>query len=81
MEWTEVNIYTATEAIELLTARLMDIGVKGFAIKDAEDFNEFLENKNGQWDYIEEDLMQLSSCETRQQPGSGYAFSYPLYAG
>ncbi len=64
MEWTEVNIYTATAAIELLTAKLLDIGVKGFAIKDAEDFNEFLENKNGQWDYIEEDLMQLSSCET-----------------
>ena len=37
----------------------------GFAIQDAEDFNEFLENKNGQWDYIDEDLMGLSQCETR----------------
>ncbi len=64
MEWTEVNIYTSTEAIELLTSKLMDIGVKGFVIKDSEDFNEFLENKNGQWDYIDEDLMGLSSCET-----------------
>jgi len=64
MEWTEVNIYTSTEAIELLTARLMDIGIKGFAVQDAEDFNEFLENKNGQWDYIDEDLMGLSHCET-----------------
>ncbi len=64
MEWTEVNIYTTTEAIELLTSKLMDIGVKGFVIKDSEDFNEFLENKNGQWDYIDEDLMGLSDCET-----------------
>jgi len=64
MEWTEVNIYTTTAAIELLTAKLMDIGIKGFAIQDAEDFNEFLENKNGQWDYIDEDLMGLSHCET-----------------
>jgi len=64
MEWTEVNIYTTTAAIELLTAKLMDIGIKVFAIQDAEDFNEFLENKNGQWDYIDEDLMGLSHCET-----------------
>ena len=64
MEWTEVNIYTATEAIELLCSKLTDIGIKGFAIQDAEDFNEFLENKNGQWDYIDDDLMGLSKCET-----------------
>ena len=65
MEWTEVNIFTATAGIELLCSKLTDIGIKGFAIQDAEDFNEFLENKNGQWDYIDEDLMGLSNCETR----------------
>lgn len=65
MEWTEVNIYTATAGIDILCAKLMDIGIKGFVIQDAEDFNEFLENKNGKWDYIDEDLMGLSACETR----------------
>lgn len=64
MEWTEVNIYTTTAGIDLLCAKLMDIGIKGFVIRDAEDFNEFLENKNGQWDYIDDDLMGLSECET-----------------
>lgn len=64
MEWTKVNIYTATPAIDLLCSKLEDIGIKGFAIRDAEDFNEFLENKNGQWDYIDDDLMGLSQCET-----------------
>ncbi|MDE6835087.1 MAG: 50S ribosomal protein L11 methyltransferase [Ruminococcus sp.] len=64
MEWTEVNIYTATPAIDLLCYRLEDIGIKGFAIRDAEDFNEFLENKYGKWDYIDDDLMGLSHCET-----------------
>ena len=64
MEWTEVNIYTATPAIDLLCTKLEDIGIKGFVIRDAEDFNEFLENKNGQWDYIDDDLMGLSQCET-----------------
>lgn len=65
MEWTEVNIFTTTEGIELVCSKLMDIGIKGFAIQDAKDFNEFLENKNGQWDYIDEELMGLSNCETR----------------
>lgn len=64
MEWTEVNIYTETAGIDLLCSKLMDIGIKGFVIQDADDFNEFLENKNGQWDYIDEDLMGLSQCET-----------------
>lgn len=64
MEWTEVDIYTSTEGIEPLCSRLEDIGIKGFAIRDSADFNEFLENKNGQWDYIDDDLMGLSQCET-----------------
>jgi len=64
MEWTEVNIFTSAEGIELLCAKLLDIGVKGFVIKDSEDFKEFLDNKNGQWDYIDDDLMGLADCET-----------------
>lgn len=64
MEWTEVNIYTTTERIELVCSKLTDIGVKGFAIRDAEDFKEFLENKNGHWDYIDKDLLGLTDCET-----------------
>lgn len=64
MEWTEVNIFTTADGIEILCAKLMDIGIKGFVIKDSGDFNEFLENKNGQWDYIDDDLMGLADCET-----------------
>lgn len=64
MEWTEVNIFTSADGIEVLCSKLMDIGIKGFVIKDSEDFKEFLENKNGQWDYIDDDLMGLAECET-----------------
>lgn len=64
MNWTEVNIYTATEGIDILCASLMDIGIKGFVVKDSSDFKEFLENKDGKWDYIDDDLMDLSNCET-----------------
>lgn len=64
MNWTETEIYTSTEGIDILCASLLDIGIKGFAIKDSEDFNEFLENKDGKWDYIDDDLMGLKNCET-----------------
>lgn len=64
MNWTEVNIYTTTEGIDILCVSLMDIGIKGFVVKDSSDFKEFLENKDGKWDYIDDDLMNLSNCET-----------------
>lgn len=64
MNWTEAEIYTSTEAVDILCASLMDIGIRGFSIKDSQDFNEFLENKDGKWDYIDDDLMGLKNCET-----------------
>lgn len=65
MEWTEVDIFTETEAIELLCYKLSEIGITGFQICDREDFKEFLDNKYGKWDYIDDDLMGLSECETK----------------
>lgn len=64
MNWTKVDIFTATAGIDMLTSNLMDLGIRGFSIQDAADFNEFLANKDGKWDYIDEDLMGLSNCET-----------------
>ncbi|MGN1481681.1 50S ribosomal protein L11 methyltransferase [Porcipelethomonas sp.] len=64
MNWTEVNIYTKSEGVDILCASLMDIGIKGFEVKDSNDFKEFLANKDGKWDYIDDDLMNLSNCET-----------------
>jgi ribosomal protein L11 methyltransferase len=64
MNWLETEIFTTTEFVDELCANLLDIGIKGFVIKDATDFQEFLDNKNGHWDYIDEDLMNLSNCET-----------------
>ena len=40
MNWTEIEIYTATEGVDILCASLMDLGIKGFSIKDSNDFNE-----------------------------------------
>lgn len=64
MNWTQVDIYTATPAIDLLSVRLQDLGIRGCMVQDAEDFQEFLEQKDGKWDYLEDGLMELASCET-----------------
>ncbi|MDD6268559.1 MAG: 50S ribosomal protein L11 methyltransferase [Oscillospiraceae bacterium] len=64
MNWTKVDIFTATEGIDMLCTYLMELGIRGFSIQDPEDFNEFLENKDGKWDYIEEDLLGLKECES-----------------
>lgn len=44
--------------------RLQDLGIRGCMVQDAEDFQEFLEQKDGKWDYLEDGLMELASCET-----------------
>lgn len=64
MNWFEVTIQTETPAVDVLCAMLTDHGVKGFSIQDKESFQEFLEDKDGKWDYIDDDLMGLADCDT-----------------
>ena len=64
VDWIEVDIYTTTDGIEAVTGRLLGLGIDGFVIKDAKDFEDFLNDKDGNWDYIDDDLMGLKNCET-----------------
>ncbi len=64
MNWHEVTIKTETPAADMLCAMLTDHGVKGFSVQDKESFQEFLDDKDGKWDYIDEDLMGLKNCDT-----------------
>ena len=64
MNWTEVKIFTTTDGIEPVAFQLLSIGITGYTVTDANDFNEFLEDKDGKWDYIDDDLMGLKNCET-----------------
>ena len=64
MDWVEVDIYTTSEGIEAVTGSLLGLGINGFVIKDAKDFEEFLSDKSVNWDYIDDDLMGLKNCET-----------------
>ena len=64
MNWVEMDIYTTTEGIEAVTGSLLGMGINGFVIKDAKDFQDFLDDKDGNWDYIDDDLMGQKNCET-----------------
>lgn len=64
MDWTEVSVFTSSDGVDIVCGLLMGIGINGFAIKDSRDFEEFLTNKEINWDYIDDDLMELKNCET-----------------
>ncbi len=76
MNWTEAEIYTSTEGADIICASLLDIGIKGFSIKDSEDFNEFLKNKDGKWDYIDDDLMSLSARQYTRRRNAYFTEKY-----
>jgi len=40
MNWVEMDIYTTTEGIEAVTGSLLGMGINGFVIKDAKDFQD-----------------------------------------
>ena len=66
MNWIEVSIFTETAGIDMLCSRLTDVGIRQFAIQDANDFDEFLNSENPKWDYIDDSLVaMMSDCETK----------------
>ena len=71
MEWTEASIYTSTEGVELLCGKLLELGINGFAVEDAQDFEAFLEETTPHWDDVDDSLMasiyasRLSCQKTR----------------
>ncbi len=66
MDWTEVTIFTSTEGIMPVTDLLDEQGIEGYALEDAADFQEFLQDTEIYWDYVDENLKkELSSQETK----------------
>ncbi len=64
MNWIEKQIITASAGVDALCAMLTDLGIKGFSIADPADFQEFLQNKEGKWDYIDQDLLGMAQGDT-----------------
>lgn len=66
MDWTEVTIFTTTEGVWPVTNLLDDLGIEGYALEDAADFEEFLQDTEIYWDYVDEKLKEeLSTQETK----------------
>ncbi len=65
MKWLEVCIFTATAGIEPISGQLLNLGVNGWVVEDPQDFQEFLRQKEKNWDYIADDLMCRAEGETK----------------
>lgn len=61
----QIDIYTAGAAIDGITAALTDYGITGFIIQDSADFEDFLADKNANWDYVDDTLMGLRNAEPK----------------
>lgn len=59
----QIDIYTSSAAIDGITGALTDQGITGFVIHDSADFEDFLENKDANWDYVDDSLMGLKTVE------------------
>ena len=44
MDWIEVTIFTTTAGIEPVADVLEDLGIEGYVLEDAADFEEFLQD-------------------------------------
>ncbi len=64
INWIETKISTTTDAIDSISGILLSIGINGFVIEDANDFNEFLTSTEYHWDYIDEELMERKNSPT-----------------
>jgi ribosomal protein L11 methyltransferase len=64
MKFIKTNIYTKSGACDSLIFRLEDLDIGGFEAHDPVDFQEFLDNKDANWDYVEDSLMALKDEPT-----------------
>ncbi|MDR1206439.1 MAG: 50S ribosomal protein L11 methyltransferase [Peptococcaceae bacterium] len=58
MDWIEVSIYTTTEGIEPVCGCLYQLGFTGLQVEDAADFRAFLNDRDRNWDYMDDKLVR-----------------------
>jgi ribosomal protein L11 methyltransferase len=57
-DWLEIGIDTTNEALDDLSAYLINVGINGLMLDDEQDFQQFLEENHEYWDYVDEELME-----------------------
>lgn len=65
MDWLKVTVYTSSAGTEPVSGRLMQLGITGLEVEDEAEFNDFLEETKDTWDYVDEDLIEKMSGESR----------------
>ena len=65
MRYIEVSIDTPAEQIDARCEQLCALGAEGFVIENEADFQDFLENNQQYWDYVDEGLAQAYSGVSR----------------
>ncbi len=66
MDFIEVTIFTTTAGIDPVADVLESVGIEGYALEDAADFEEFLQDTEIYWDYVDETLCEnLRNQETK----------------
>ncbi len=58
MQWLELTIQTSSSGIETVAERLTVLGYDSFIMDDQAEFQDFLENNQQYWDYVDEELEQ-----------------------
>ena len=58
MSWLEITIKTASSGIEDVASALTVGGFSDLVLEDQQEFEEFLEENRGYWDYIDEQLQE-----------------------
>ncbi|MCL2360297.1 MAG: 50S ribosomal protein L11 methyltransferase [Defluviitaleaceae bacterium] len=62
MEWTKVSIKTNSACVDGMTGILMDMGIFGVEIIDAKEMHKHFAESAGQWDYIDDSLINEKCC-------------------
>ena len=69
MDYLELTIATSGSGIDPVVTALTAAGLDDLVIEDQQEFESFLEDNRAYWDYIDEDLQNLSCAGGAGRPG------------
>ena len=65
MKWLELHIDTTHAGLDIVVAMLSALDIDGVVIDDEAEFQDFLENNQQYWDYVDEDLEKSMQGKSR----------------
>ena len=65
MKWLELHIDTTHAGLDTVVAMLSALDIDGVVIDDEAEFQDFLENNQQYWDYVDEDLEKSMQGKSR----------------